>query len=162
VDLGESPAVLVGTPSGAIFRALDGDESWSEADTDLGDCNCHFVSSLAVANFTHSKAIYAGTESGGGFKRRHRRWAEANKGIQDQWIRALAIDPKNPNIIYAGGGEGTGVYKSANGGDDWAQTSEGLPGRGVLALAIDPEQSNTLYAGVGGAGPFASGSGVFK
>ena len=65
---------------------------------------------------------------------------------------ALAVDPINPSILYAG--TVGGIYKSTNAGATWAL----LPGaiRNASVLAIDPSRSATVYAGGG------SSLGVFK
>ncbi len=77
----------------------------------------------------------------------------------------LAIDPENPNILYAGmwsihinswglnsGGPGGGVYKSTDGGETWEHlTSKGLPGGkerpvGKTAVAVSRSNPNVVYA----------------
>jgi photosystem II stability/assembly factor-like uncharacterized protein len=64
-------------------------------------------------------------------------------------VWALAIDPQNPNILYAGTESfyGGGVFKSTDGGATWSGTSLT---RTVWALAIDPQNPNILYAGAYG------------
>jgi hypothetical protein len=41
-------------------------------------------------------------------------------------VRSLAIDPEEPNILYAGLGEGGGIYKSTDGGEFWGEINLGL------------------------------------
>lgn len=60
-------------------------------------------------------------------------------------IEALAVDPQNPQVLYAGGP--AGVYKSTSAGERWERVKGNI---GVQALAIDPLTSQTLYAGGGG------------
>ena len=64
-------------------------------------------------------------------------------------ITALAIDPVNPAILYAGTAGG-GFFKSTNGGVSWFAADIGLPTVGVFSLAIDPANTATLYAGLNG------------
>jgi len=76
----------------------------------------------------------------------------------------LAIDPTNPNVLwaamyerqrtawgFAGGGPGSGLYQSTNGGKSWTKvTGNGLP-RGTLgriALDICKSQPTVMYAQV--------------
>jgi len=66
---------------------------------------------------------------------------------------ALAIDPKNPSIIYAGT-YGGGVFESTNGGASWSAINSGLTNLDVLALAIDPKNPSIIYAGTYGGGVF--------
>jgi photosystem II stability/assembly factor-like uncharacterized protein len=74
----------------------------------------------------------------------------------------LAIDPKNPDVIYAAAwererrawnfvesGEGSGIYKSTDGGDTWQKLSGGFPqGKhvGRIGLAIYPQNPQIIYA----------------
>ena len=75
----------------------------------------------------------------------------------------LAMDPTNPRILYASfwrvlrtpytlesGGEGSGIYKSVDGGDSWVELTrnEGLP-RGVIGIsgiAVSPTDNKNVYA----------------
>jgi len=67
-------------------------------------------------------------------------------------IASVAVDPVNPNIIYAGVGlnSGTprGVFKSFNNGASWSASSTGLgnPNHFVRQLEIDPVNPNIIYA----------------
>ena len=77
----------------------------------------------------------------------------------------LAIDPQDPNTLYAAmwsihintwglrsGGEGGGIYKSIDGGDTWqSMTKNGLPGGkdrpvGKTAIAVSYSNPNIVYA----------------
>ena len=61
-------------------------------------------------------------------------------------IVALAIDPSNAQIVYAGSW-GSGVFKSTDGGQNWQSTSFGLTNLYINSLAIDPTHPSILYAG---------------
>ncbi len=75
-----------------------------------------------------------------------------------QSIGALAIDPSNPKIVWAGTGEawtrnsvslGDGIYKSIDGGENW--TNMGLKNSERIAkILIHPKDSNIVYACVPG------------
>ncbi len=70
-------------------------------------------------------------------------------------VKALVVDPSNPNVLYAGFSSGSGIYKSTNGGASWFAVTNGLPqlffagGRVVGALAVDPHHSQTVFAALG-------------
>lgn len=103
-------------------------------------------------------------------------WVHASNGLpryagagSTHWSSlALAINPANPQILYAGlsnlfGGAPEGdVYKTTNGGATWTQASTGIAGQDVRALYIDPNDASgdTIYAGTGGDG--ANPGGVYR
>jgi len=62
-------------------------------------------------------------------------------------LSALAVDPHNEQIVYAGGYE-SGVFKSIDGGRSWRQLDVGLSSNEleIAALAIDPTNPRTVYA----------------
>lgn len=84
-------------------------------------------------------------------------------------VLALAINPVNPQILYAGvtaflpTGVITGtIYKSTDAGATWFEASAGVAGQDVRALFIDPADpvGDTIYAGTGGDG--ANHGGVYR
>jgi photosystem II stability/assembly factor-like uncharacterized protein len=74
-------------------------------------------------------------------------------------IFALAIDPTNASVIYAG--VYGGIYKTKNGGTSWTELTNTIQSSGstVDAIAIDPSNPATIYAGTGGA---IGNGGVYK
>ena len=71
------------------------------------------------------------------------------------------MDPRNPEVLYAstvqrrrhvytyvGGGPGSGLYKTTNGGNSWEKIQKGLPKveLGRIGLAISPADPETIYA----------------
>lgn len=71
-----------------------------------------------------------------------RSWTRRDAGISESSIRALAIDPTNASVLYAGGLDG--VWKSINDGRTWFRTVDLV---NVESLAIDPSRPATVYAG---------------
>jgi hypothetical protein len=82
-----------------------------------------------------------------------------NHDVIDGQLNALAIDPRDANVIYVGAAEG-GVWKTRDGGGSWipltdtqlvrTQSSGLLKGTmSIGALAIDPGKPQTIYAGTG-------------
>jgi len=71
------------------------------------------------------------------------------------YMRALALDPKDPKIVYAGidgdvadGNQGGGVFKSTDGGDTWVQLpNQPASRRMFFGLVVDPTDSQRLYWG---------------
>src|SRR6266487_2066387 len=61
-------------------------------------------------------------------------------GLQHQHIRSLAVDPNNPQIIYAGDAQ-HGVFVSTNVGASWTAANRGLPSGIIInSLAFDSVQ----------------------
>ncbi len=60
----------------------------------------------------------------------------------NDYIYSMAVDPTNPNIVYAGAMYY--VYKSTNGGATWQSYS--LPGYYAYSMAINPSNPSIIYA----------------
>ena len=69
-------------------------------------------------------------------------------------IGALAIAPSDPNVIWAGSGEGflrsnisigNGIYKSTDGGKTWEHMGLDETGR-ILRIVIDPRDPDIVFA----------------
>lgn len=92
----------------------------------------------------------------------------AGAGSTHYDVLALAINPGNTQILYAGAtsfevtGSVGSVYKSTNGGANWFEASTGIAGQDVRALFVDPADpsGDTVYAGTGGNG--ADPGGVYR
>ena len=61
---------------------------------------------------------------------------------------------RRSTILYAGT-NGSGVFKSTNGGGSWNAFNTGLTNTNIQALAIDPAMPARLYAGTWGSGVFS-------
>ncbi len=83
----------------------------------------------------------------------------------DQWVGVtdLILDPRNPDRLYAatwqrhrtvaaymGGGPGSGIHRSTDGGETWQELKNGLPKSqmGKIGLAISPQNPDILYAAI--------------
>lgn len=64
--------------------------------------------------------------------------------------KCVAINPKNPKVIYVGTASG-GLWKSNTSGlgADWERVRLGYPALGVSSIVIDPVDTNTMYIGTG-------------
>ncbi|HRG21144.1 MAG TPA: hypothetical protein PLQ57_08940 [Saprospiraceae bacterium] len=79
-------------------------------------------------------------------------------------VRALAVDPDNDNVVFAGAAAG-GIWKSSNGGASWTETTSAISALPVTSIIFDPFNHNILYATTGehnGGGPQFPGVGVLK
>ena len=66
-------------------------------------------------------------------------------------VSAIAVDPTNPDVVYASGAQG-GVWKSTNAttaSPAWTALTDNQPSLAVGAIAIDPADTNIVYVGTG-------------
>ena len=113
------------------------------------------VSSLVVdpSNRNH---ILAGAAAGGIWESRDRgrSWRPRSDFMPTLTTGAIAFDPSNPSIVYAGTGEGdfyralgAGLLRSTNGGTTWSVHATGpFVGQGFHDLVVDPEDGTHLLA----------------
>ncbi len=114
------------------------------------------VAAVAAVSENGRLTVFVGAASGGV-------WKSVNGGTtfkpvfdrqSVQSIGAVAIDPSNSKIVWAGSGEawtrnsvsiGDGIYKSTDGGENW--TNMGLKDSEHIAkILIDPQDSNNVLA----------------
>jgi hypothetical protein len=112
------------------------------------------VVNALVVDPNHPATVYAGTTTGvwkttdGGDS-----WLPWSKGLPagpESLVQALAIDPQDTRVVYAGG---LGVYKTTNGGNSWAPMNNGPSGMAsqpFYALAVDPAHQGYVFAGLFG------------
>ncbi len=80
-------------------------------------------------------------------------WAAASTGIDAEWIVSLAIDPTNPQIVYAGAsGNGEGTFKSTNGGQSWARVGPPAGDDPAITIAVDPVVPTTVAMAINALG----------
>lgn len=148
-----------------LFKSVDGGSHWAKAsEVYVGD-GC--IESLAIDASTTS-TVYAGLPGGvskstdGGST-----WSAPATSFdaEETWITALAIDPTNTAVVYAGN-LAYGGFRSADGGSTWTRFASGLDKAGtVYCILIDPSNASVLYAGVGpiaGLDDDEGDTGVFK
>ena len=73
-------------------------------------------------------------------------WGRVTNGVYGEAaVRALAVHPKNPNVIYAGVDDG--LYRSEDQGESWERLDSPMNDLPIWALAIDPVDTDTIFAG---------------
>ena len=63
----------------------------------------------------------------------------------DSQVRALAVDPSRPSVVYAG--SNYGIFRSNDAGATWLKLDSPMDGLHIWSIAVDPSDSNTLFAG---------------
>ncbi len=151
-----------------IYRSFDGGKSWEN----MGLKKSHHISKIIIHpenpsilwvaaqgplwNKGGERGLYKTTDGG-------KTW---NKTLgDDEWVGVtdILIDPRNPERLYAatwqrhrnvaaymGGGPGTAICRSEDGGENWTKLKKGLPGSnmGKIGLAISPQDPDIIYAAI--------------
>jgi hypothetical protein len=123
-------AIFVGTLKGGVRRSLDGGKSWTNASEgldvkDIRSLAFHPRDNRVVFAGTSPAQIYVSSDLGGHWEeisslRVHPSSKMWNFPVEP-WlphIQTIALDPSNPEIIYAGVEVGT-LLKSGDGGKTW-------------------------------------------
>ncbi|HYR91801.1 MAG TPA: hypothetical protein VE422_47590 [Terriglobia bacterium] len=141
--------------SDGVYKSLDGGRTWTRILQVYGAwmiaIDPQNTRSLFVAagwgDIDANPGIYISSDGG-------MSWHKTS----DFHIYSLAIDPQNPQIIYAGGFGGgndhrgrptDALVKSSDGGQSWivVPSQRNWPFGYISALAIDPQNPRTIYAG---------------
>lgn len=153
-----------------MYKSTDGGKTWQH----LGLAETHHIGRVIihptnpdvvwVAALGH---LYSSNPERGVFKTTDggKTWHKTLFVNDDTGAVDLVIDPINPDILYAatwererqpwnfkGSGEGSGIYKSTDGGNTWqliTSGSNGFPhdaGVGRIGLAISQQDPNKVFA----------------
>jgi photosystem II stability/assembly factor-like uncharacterized protein len=104
--------------------------------------------------------VYAGAETGGIFRKAvgETQWQAVNHGLpQAAEVRAIAVRPGQPEIVFAGTQEGP--YRSVDGGDTWERLDFPGPERVVWSFAFHPQDARVMYCGTAPGAVFRSQDG---
>jgi photosystem II stability/assembly factor-like uncharacterized protein len=161
--------VYAGLSEGGVYKSTDGTESWHSTsqgmnNTCINDLAVHPTSSDTVFAAIKGEGHHLAKTTNGGSSWDFLVGSSTNRG-------AVAIDPQNPSIIYAGfGWKGRtnriySINKSADGGQSWTNTgylfyTTGYHHVGVSDIWVNPTDSDTILVAV--AGYATVGGGVYK
>jgi photosystem II stability/assembly factor-like uncharacterized protein len=149
-----------------IYKSVDGGKSF----TNMGLKNTEHIGKIVVHPTNENiiwVAAYGPLWSSGGERGVYKTtdggatWTRTLFVSEHTGISEIAIDPNNPDILYAaahqrrrheytyiGGGPESGLYKSTDGGATWKEINSGLPkgDMGRVGLAVSPADANVVYA----------------
>lgn len=146
VDPTDGDKLYAGSNNGTFFRSIDGGQNWSPS---TGPTTTGTVSSIAVdpenPATLHLAAgtVFKSTDTGATWRRTS----------ADFTATVIAIDPKTPLLVYAGGirfgnsGTDPGIFRSDDGGETWTLPTRATHLGIVTAIAIDPVRPSVVYAG---------------
>ncbi len=149
-----------------IYKTTNGGETWKKMGLDKseriariiihpGNADLLYVAVLGnLWNSSPDRGLYQSSDGGKTWEKIL--YIDENTGCSD-----VAIDPQNPDILYAGmwefrrtpwsfssGGKGSGLFRSSDGGKTWAKITKDLP-EGILgriAISVSPVKSDIVYA----------------
>ena len=128
VDPRNSEMVYAATTKG-LFRSGNRGENWEQIGEGLSN---QFISTLAL-HPTDANIFYIGGTDGvrktidGG-----KTWQPHNEGLTTLNIRTISLSPSDPQVLYLGT-NGSGLYRSSDGGQHWAPVPLTGPGKPVPA-----------------------------
>ena len=149
--------ILVGTVGQGIMRSADGGENWGRIGIGAGLHSDAMVRTL-LNTPTSPEIIFAGTDKG--LVRSDdagKTWHRVDSPMNDYTVWALAADPGDPNLMFAGTGTPTpaALFRSSDAGNTWEKSSMeaaaecpnvGVPR--VTGIAVDPMTHNDVWVGL--------------
>jgi photosystem II stability/assembly factor-like uncharacterized protein len=164
VGTGESKPRNSASYGNGVYKSTDGGATWKH----IGLANSERIARIIVSP-QDPKVVYVGV-LGHVYAPHSERGVYRSTNGGETWERVLyiddrhgvaemAMDPQNPNILYAGmwrferkpwthlsGSEEGGVFKSVDGGRTWHKLTRGLPKLlGRIAVQVAPSNPNVVY-----------------
>ena len=176
VSQSEPDVVWVGTGEGnnrqsaswgnGVYKSADGGKTW----TNMGLRDTHHIPRIVIhpsnANVVYVAAqghLWGPNDERGVFKTTDggKTWNKVLFVNADTGVNDIAMDPMNPDTLYAaayqrrrtafgfnGGGPGSGIYRTTDGGATWKKLTNGLPktSMGRIGLDVYRRNPNVVYA----------------
>lgn len=151
-----------------VYRSTDGGQSWKHVGLrnsghigritlDPANPGTAYVAAMGqLWGPNEERGLYRTTDAGATWKRVLS--VDEHTGVVD-----VAMHPTNSSILFAssyqrrrtpfgfnGGGPGSGLWKSTDGGETWARVTTGLPAGdyGRIGIAIYPKDPNIVYVSI--------------
>jgi photosystem II stability/assembly factor-like uncharacterized protein len=151
---------------GGVYRSTNGGETWTHVGLTesrhigrvvLHPANANIAYVAAIGNLwkpTADRGVYKTTDAG-------KTWSKILFVDTLTGATDLAMDPRDPNVLYAatyqrlrktfgfaGGGPGSAIYKTTDAGASWRKIENGIPAgdKGRIALSLARSNPNVLIA----------------
>ncbi len=149
-----------------IYKSIDGGSSWQHMGLKMSEHIGRIIVHPENSDIVYVAAI-GPLWSKGGDRGLYRttdggtNWEAVLTVDEHTGVNDVVMDPRNPDILYAstlqrrrhvytyvGGGPGSGMHKSTDGGTTWTEINKGLPKTelGRIGLAISPADPEIIYA----------------
>ena len=176
----EDADTLFTTTNGGVYKSTNAGKSWELIggsdlcdDEDAGG-NCHYHGIVVEKEAPFKVLVGSGGDQYAkegvgltGSEDNGESWRNSDDGfVRDVHVSKLIIDPNNNNVFYATTqgeteytdkvGDGAGVFKSTDRGNNWTQINNGLNSLETNVLAVDPNDSDVLYLGTDDDGIYKS------
>lgn len=151
-----------------LYKSTDGGDTWTQLAENVFGGRCF---SKIVTHSNSSQTLFAAITRAGGFPELAAAkghpgaagpvgvfrstdggvsWTQLTNGLPNLSATDLAIDPRHPNVLYAGigrifGAPENGIYKSTDGGASWTKLAGGLPDDSVgrISIGVAPPAPST-------------------
>ncbi len=151
-----------------VYKSMDGGKNWKN----MGLKSSEHIARIII-HPENSDVVYVAAQGPLWKKGGERGIYKSNDGGEnwkrvlgdDEWtgVTDLVVDPGDPDWMYAatwqrhrniaaylGGGPGSGIHRSKDGGETWEKLSEGIPtsNLGKIGLAVSPQDPDVVYAAI--------------
>ena len=135
IDPADPSTVYATARTQGIFRSSDGGHTWQSINNGVTVLSMG-RSAPVIIDASNRQTLYVGSEGGGVFKSLDggSHWFAVNSGLSDLTVLGLAMDPANPEVLYACGA--SGVFKTLTGGES-----------GSASIAISSVANAASYSG---------------
>jgi len=143
---------------GQLHKSFDGGESWFVSGVDFGEVHAITFDPLDATK------LYIGCYYGL-YKSTPLGFAKVESFPADKQVSAIAIDPDDSNVIYAGtqptDSQSAEIYKSTDAGTTWSLVLSNIEfdDYWVTSIFVHPQDSHIIYAGTAQSGLLKSGDG---
>lgn len=138
VDPSDSNIIYYGTVANGLFKTTDQAENWTQIQNISGPVlsiavNTQNSNNILIANNINVSRSIDGGET----------WEVVHTDPHMAYVRAVAMDWYNPEILYSTGDSGV-VIRSQDSGDNWEIIYQ-LDDEGFTQIEIDPFDSRIVY-----------------